>query len=56
MLFRSTGVVEGLRAILVLGREPEWPVVGISAALILTIFAAAAVLFKKSDKYFADVI
>jgi lipopolysaccharide transport system permease protein len=51
-----TGVVEGLRAILVLGREPEWPVVGISAALILTIFAGAAVLFKKTDKYFADVI
>lgn len=51
-----TGVVEGLRAILVLGREPEWPVVGISAALIVAIFVAAVVLFKKTDKYFADVI
>ena len=51
-----TGVVEGLRAVLVFGREPEWPVVGVSAALIVTIFLIAVVLFKKTDKYFADVI
>jgi lipopolysaccharide transport system permease protein len=51
-----TGVVEGLRSVLVFGREPEWPVVGISAALIVTIFLLALVLFKKTDKYFADVI
>ena len=51
-----TGVVEGLRAVLVFGREPEWVVVGISAALILGIFAGGLVLFKKTDKYFADVI
>jgi homopolymeric O-antigen transport system permease protein len=51
-----TGVVEGLRAVLVFGREPDWQVVGISAALIVTIFFAALVLFKKTDKYFADVI
>ena len=51
-----TGVVEGLRAVLVFGREPEWPVVGISAAMIVAIFAGSIVLFKKTDKYFADVI
>src|SRR5262245_4836151 len=51
-----TGVVEGLRSVLVFGRAPEWPVVGVSAAIIVTIFAAALVLFKKTDKYFADVI
>ena len=51
-----TGVVEGLRAVLVFGREPDWQVVGISAALIVTIFVAALLLFKKTDKYFADVI
>jgi lipopolysaccharide transport system permease protein len=51
-----TGVVEGLRAVLVFGREPEWNVVGISAAIIVAIFVAALVLFKKTDKYFADVI
>lgn len=51
-----TGVVEGLRSVLVFGRAPEWPVVGISSALILTLFAGALVLFKKTDRYFADVI
>jgi lipopolysaccharide transport system permease protein len=51
-----TGVVEGLRAVIVFGRAPEWDVVGISAALIVGVFVAALVLFKKTDKYFADVI
>lgn len=51
-----TGVVEGLRAVLVFGRAPDWPVVGLSAALIVSVFAGALVLFKKTDKYFADVI
>lgn len=51
-----TGVVEGLRAVLVFGREPDWGVVGVSSALILTLFAASVVLFKRTDRYFADVI
>jgi homopolymeric O-antigen transport system permease protein len=51
-----TGVVEGLRAVLVFGREPEWGVVAISAGLIVTIFVGALILFKSTDKYFADVI
>lgn len=51
-----TGIVEGLRAIVVFGREPEWAVVGTSAALILLVFAIGLVLFKRTDKYFADVI
>ena len=51
-----TGVVEGLRSVLVFGREPEWGVVGISAALILAILIGALILFKSTDKYFADVI
>jgi len=51
-----TGVIEGLRAVVVFGREPEWSVVGISAALIVALFVSALVLFKKTDKYFADVI
>jgi lipopolysaccharide transport system permease protein len=51
-----TGVVEGLRSILVFGREPEWAVIGISAALIATVFMTGLVLFKRTDKYFADVI
>ena len=51
-----TGVVEGLRAALVFGREPEWPVVGISASLILIVFVGGLTLFKRTDKYFADVV
>jgi lipopolysaccharide transport system permease protein len=51
-----TGVVEGLRAILVFGREPEWDVVGVSAALIVAVFGVGVVLFKKTDRFFADVI
>lgn len=51
-----TGIVEGLRAVVVFGREPEWAVVGVSTALSLGVFAAALTLFKRTDKYFADVI
>jgi lipopolysaccharide transport system permease protein len=51
-----TGIVEGLRAVVVFGRAPEWPVVLVSVALTLTLLAVAVVLFKRTDKYFADVI
>ncbi len=51
-----TGVVEGLRAVLIFGRGPEWEVVGISAAMILGLLVGSIVLFKSTDKYFADVI
>lgn len=51
-----TGIVEGLRAVLIFGRGPEWSVVGISAAMIATLLLASLWLFKSTDKYFADVI
>ena len=51
-----TGIVEGLRSVIVFGREPDWAVVGVSTALTLTVFVAALTLFKRTDKYFADVI
>jgi len=51
-----TGVVEGLRAVLVFDRAPDWEVVSISAALIVGLLIAAIALFKSTDKYFADVI
>jgi lipopolysaccharide transport system permease protein len=56
MLNPLAGVVEGLRDVLVFGREPNWGVVGVSAGLIAVTFMAGVVLFKKTDKYFADVI
>jgi lipopolysaccharide transport system permease protein len=51
-----TGIVEGLRAVIVFGREPDWAVVGVSAALSVFVFVLAITLFKRTDKYFADVI
>ena len=51
-----TGVIEGLRSAILFDREPGWPVVGISAAIIVTLFAVSIAVFKKTDKYFADVI
>ena len=51
-----TGVIEGLRSVIVFDRAPEWDVVAISASLIIAIFIAALLLFKSVDKYFADVI
>jgi lipopolysaccharide transport system permease protein len=56
MLNPLAGVVEGLRSVLVFDRQPEWSVVAISTALILVIFVTGAILFKRTDKYFADVI
>jgi lipopolysaccharide transport system permease protein len=51
-----TGIVEGLRAVVVFGREPDWTVVSISTALSVSLFVVALALFKRTDKYFADVI
>lgn len=56
MLNPLTGVVEGLRAVVVFGRAPEWDVVAVSAALIVAVFGLSMILFKNTDKYFADVI
>ncbi len=50
------GVVEGLRSVLLFDRAPDWGVVGLTTALIVGLFAAALLLFKRTDKYFADVI
>jgi len=51
-----TAIVEGFRSSLVFGRAPDWNIVSVSAALTLVLFAAAFVMFKRMDKYFADVI
>jgi len=51
-----TAIVEGLRSILVFGRAPDWTLVAISSAMIGTLLVASLVMFKRMDKYFADVI
>jgi len=51
-----SGIVEGFRSALVYGREPDWRLLGLSAFLTMGLLVASLVLFKKVDKYFADVI
>jgi homopolymeric O-antigen transport system permease protein len=51
-----SAVVEGFRSSLVFGRAPDWPLVLTSTGLAVTLLAAAFVMFKRMDKYFADVI
>jgi lipopolysaccharide transport system permease protein len=51
-----SGIVEGFRAAIVYGREPDWALVSLSASLSVTIFLGGWLLFKRLDKYFADVI
>jgi lipopolysaccharide transport system permease protein len=56
MLNPLSAVVEGFRSSLVFGRAPDWQLTGISAAITLVLFVSAFVMFKRMDKYFADVI
>src|SRR6478735_3758697 len=51
-----TAIVEGFRSSLVFDRPPDWTVVAISATVTVVLFCAAFVMFKRVDKYFADVI
>ena len=51
-----TGIIEGLRAAIVYGREPDWVLLELSATLTVFTLVFAFMLFKRLDKYFADVI
>jgi ABC-type polysaccharide/polyol phosphate export permease len=51
-----SSIVEGFRSSIVFGRAPDWTLAGTSALVTIGVFAAAFVLFKRMDKYFADVI
>jgi lipopolysaccharide transport system permease protein len=56
MLNPLTAIVEGFRSSLVFGKAPDWQIVSVSASLTLVLFTSAFVMFKRMDKYFADVI
>ena len=43
-------------AVRVFGRAPDWPLVAVSSAITMALFAASFSAFKRMDKYFADVI
>ena len=51
-----TAIVEGFRSSLVFNRAPDWPIVLASAATTIVVFTGSFVMFKRMDKYFADVI
>jgi lipopolysaccharide transport system permease protein len=51
-----SGIIEGFRSAIVYGTEPDWGLLGLSASLTAVLCAGALVLFKRLDKYFADVI
>jgi homopolymeric O-antigen transport system permease protein len=51
-----SAIVEGFRAAVVFNRAPDWPLTAIAAAMIAVVFASAFFMFKRMDKYFADVI
>ena len=51
-----SAIVEGFRSSLVFGRPPDWTLVATSAAITAGLFIVAFMLFKRMDRYFADVI
>jgi len=51
-----TGIIEGFRSAIVYGRAPEWSLLGLSTMLTAVMLIGAFALFKRLDKYFADVI
>lgn len=51
-----TAIVEGFRSVLVFGRAPDWALTAISASMTVALFCGAFVMYKRMDKYFADVI
>lgn len=51
-----SGVIEGLRSAVVYGREPDWSLLTIAAVVTAIALAGSFVLFKRLDRYFADVI
>jgi lipopolysaccharide transport system permease protein len=51
-----SAIVEGFRSALVFGRAPDWPLTAVSASMTLVLFVGAFAMFKRMDKYFADVI
>jgi lipopolysaccharide transport system permease protein len=51
-----SGVVDAFRASLIPGKQVDWQMLGISAAVTLAIFVAAFVSFRKTERTFADIV
>jgi lipopolysaccharide transport system permease protein len=50
-----TGVIEGFRSALV-GREFDWPALGLAAGISFALLAAGALVFRRLERVFADLI
>jgi len=55
LLNPMTGIIEGLRSSL-FGRDFDWPAIGVSALITLFIVPLSAILFRRVEDSFADVI
>jgi lipopolysaccharide transport system permease protein len=51
-----TAIIEGTRSAFVFNRAPDWTLLGLAAVISSALLLASFVLFKKLDRYFADVI
>jgi lipopolysaccharide transport system permease protein len=51
-----TGIVEGFRSVLLFGRPPDMWLVGTATIITLLLSGVSLWVFKRLDKYFADVI
>src|SRR5262245_2536431 len=51
-----SAIVEGFRSAVVVNRAPDWSLTAMSASIIAAVFITASFMFKRMDKYFADVI
>jgi ABC-type polysaccharide/polyol phosphate export permease len=56
MLNPLAAIVEGFRSVVVFDRPPDWQLVAVSASMIVSLLVVALLMFKRMDKYFADVI
>jgi homopolymeric O-antigen transport system permease protein len=51
-----SAIVEGFRAAVVFNRAPDWPLTAIASVIVVVLATGAFTMFKRMDKYFADVI
>jgi lipopolysaccharide transport system permease protein len=51
-----TGMIEGFRAVMLPTRSIDWEMILTSVVIIIVIFVAGAIYFRKTEREFADVI
>ncbi len=51
-----SGIIEAFRASLLPGRQMEWSLLGLSVGMSVVIFALGAMYFRKTERFFADIV